>query len=163
MRMAVPQDKSVYDLSSKFGAPPTLARDLTMAAAAHNRAVGITFHVGSQCLDPVAYERAMRLAADVVRDTGIQLSYMDIGGGFPGYYKTTSAPPLRDYFEEIRATADEVCKPTGTRVLCEPGRALVYGAVSLLTQVILRKGSTVYLNDGIFGGFAEVYWGGAKR
>ena len=44
--------------------------------------------------------------------------------------------------------------------MCEPGRALVYHAGSLLTRVILRKDNAVYLNDGIFGGFAEVYWGG---
>lgn len=160
VRMAVPQDMSVYDLSTKFGAGPALARALIMAVAAEGRTVGVTFHVGSQCLDPAAYERAMRLAADAARDAGVSLAFMDIGGGFPGYYQTTVAPPLAVYFERIRATADEVCKPTGTRVLCEPGRALVYGSSSLLTQVILRKDSIVYLNDGIFGGFSEVYWGG---
>ena len=160
VRMAVPQDKSVYDLSTKFGAPPSLAGEVMAAAQAAGRIVGVTFHVGSQCLDPIAYERAMRIAADTATAAGVRLAYMDVGGGFPGYYQTTEAPPLEDYFACIGAVADEVCRPVGTRVLCEPGRALVYGSTSLLTQVILRKDRTVYLNDGIFGGFAEIYWGG---
>ncbi len=160
VRMAVPQDMSVYDLSTKFGAAPALARELIIAAAAQGRTVGVTFHVGSQCLDPSAYERAMRLAADAAREAEVSLAFMDVGGGFPGYYETTVAPPLEVYFQRIQAVADEICKPVGTRVLCEPGRALVYGASSLLTQVILRKDSIIYLNDGIFGGFAEIYWGG---
>jgi len=160
VRMAVPQDKSVYDLSTKFGAHPTLARELVQAAASHDRSVGITFHVGSQCLNPAAYDQAMRMADDVTREAGCTLAYMDVGGGFPGYYKTTNAPQWDVYFNRIRSTADEICKPGGTKVLCEPGRALVYNSSSLLTRVILRKSNAVYLNDGIFGGFAEVYWGG---
>ncbi|MCW9002426.1 MAG: type III PLP-dependent enzyme, partial [Rhodospirillales bacterium] len=160
VRMAVPQDKSVYDLSTKFGAKPDLARALLAAASAAGRTVGVTFHVGSQCLDPFAYERAIRIAADTAAAAGVTLAYMDIGGGFPGYYATTDAPPWGEYFTRIGKVADEVCRPHGTRLLCEPGRALVYGSASLLTRVILRKERIVYLNDGIFGGFAEIYWGG---
>ena len=160
VRMAVPQDKSVYDLSTKFGAQPPLARELIVAAAAGHRSVGVTFHVGSQCLDPSAYERAMEIAASVAKEAGVSLAFMDIGGGFPGYYETTVAPPITTYFERIKTAASKFCNPTDTKVFCEPGRALVYEAASLLTQVILRKDSIVYLNDGIFGGFAEIYWGG---
>ena len=160
VRIAVPQDLSVYDLSTKFGATVAVGKVLMRAAADAGRTVGVSFHVGSQCLHPEAYGRAMRIAATAAQEAGVTLAFMDVGGGFPGYYKTTDALPWDDYFATIRAAADEVCAPTDTRVLCEPGRALVYGAASLLTQVVLRKEATVYLNDGIFGGFAEIYWGG---
>lgn len=159
VRMAVPQDNSVYDLSSKFGAPPALAKDLIAFASDNGRKVGVTFHVGSQCLHPAAYENAMRIAMYVTQQTGVELSYMDIGGGFPGYYQNTSAPPWSDYFASIQAASDELLAETSTKLLCEPGRALVYASGSLLTQVILRNEEKVYINDGIFGGLAEVYWG----
>jgi ornithine decarboxylase len=40
--------------------------------------------------------------------------------------------------------------------LCEPGRALTAEGVSLVTQVLLRKGDRLYLNDGIYGSFDEL-------
>ncbi|MCW8916776.1 MAG: type III PLP-dependent enzyme [Magnetovibrio sp.] len=160
VRMAVPQDNSVYDLSTKFGAPPALAKDLIAYAADQGRKVGITFHVGSQCLHPVAYGNAMRIAMYVSQQTGVEFAFLDIGGGFPGYYQTTTAPPWSDYFSAIKAASDDLLAGTSTKLLCEPGRALVYAAGSLLTQVVLRNEDKVYINDGIFGGLAEVYWGG---
>ncbi len=41
--------------------------------------------------------------------------------------------------------------------LCEPGRALVADACSLLVQVLLRKDHRLYLNDGIYGSLAEMF------
>ncbi len=160
VRISVPQDNSVYDLSTKFGAPAVLARQLMSKAKNLNRDVGVTFHVGSQCLDPIAYKRAMLIAFQIASEAGVILSHMDVGGGFPGYYQSTSAPDWSVYFDTIRATAKDLFKATDTRLQCEPGRALVYGSSSLLTRVILRKENTLYINDGIFGGLAEIYWGG---
>ena len=39
---------------------------------------------------------------------------------------------------------------------CEPGRALVAEGLSLITQVILRKGDSLYMNDGVYGSFDEL-------
>ncbi len=159
VRMAVPQDDAVYDLSTKFGATFEETIALLSEAARCGRKVGLTFHVGSQCLHPKAYETALELSAQVQEKAGVRLSYIDVGGGFPGYYRTTEAPPLSAYFERIARAVKRLFPENPPRILCEPGRALVYKAASLVTRVILRKENTVYLNDGIFGGFAEIYWG----
>jgi ornithine decarboxylase len=39
--------------------------------------------------------------------------------------------------------------------MCEPGRALCAPGISLVTQVVLRRGERLYLNDGIYGSFDE--------
>jgi len=40
-------------------------------------------------------------------------------------------------------------------VMCEPGRALCAPGISLVTQVVMRRGDRLYLNDGIYGSFDE--------
>ncbi len=81
------------------------------------------------------------------------LEYLDVGGGFPAIYKM-NVPPLRDYFEVIeKAKADlGIAVP----LLAEPGRALVADGCSVLTQVHLRKGDDLYINDGIYGCLSEI-------
>ena len=39
--------------------------------------------------------------------------------------------------------------------MCEPGRALVAQGISLVTQVVMRRGDRLYMNDGIYGSFDE--------
>ncbi len=40
-------------------------------------------------------------------------------------------------------------------VMGEPGRALCAQGLSLVTQVQMRRGDRLYLNDGIYGSFDE--------
>ena len=56
------------------------------AARRYATRVGLTFHVGSQCVDTSAFERAVALVAEVVRRSG-PVDRLDIGGGFPPGYK----------------------------------------------------------------------------
>src|SRR5262245_21532131 len=58
VRLALPKGNAVYDLSVKFGAPVEQAVELLRAARPHAARLGVTFHVGSQCLEPDAYARA---------------------------------------------------------------------------------------------------------
>jgi ornithine decarboxylase len=44
--------------------------------------------------------------------------------------------------------------------MCEPGRALVAQGLSLVTQVIMRRGDRLYINDGIYGSFDEQRFAG---
>ncbi|TAN63375.1 MAG: type III PLP-dependent enzyme, partial [Magnetospirillum sp.] len=160
VRLGIPKGSgAVYDLSTKFGAAPevfvaTLRRAVTLGLAP-----AVTFHVGSQCLDPKAFRLGMSLAVELIERAGVTIRLMDVGGGFPAYYRSTVAPPLSAYFELIRAAHAELTQPRGIRLACEPGRALVAEGGSLLVRVNLRKPDSVYLNDGIFGGLTETYWG----
>lgn len=153
VRIATPKGKAVYDLSAKFGAPPDEAAALLKEAHARGCRTAIAFHVGSQCLDPDAFRIAMEMAMKIADEAGVPLEYLDIGGGFPALYKS-NVPRLQNYFDTISAAKEKL----GIEVplFAEPGRALVAEGCSVLTQVHLRKGDDLYINDGIYGCLSEI-------
>lgn len=160
VRLAIPKGSgAVYDLSTKFGAVPEVFEATLARAAEMGLKPAATFHVGSQCLDPQAFRLGMEMACAAIDRAGIAIDWMDIGGGFPAYYRRTQAPPLAAYFQVIAKAHRELTEPRGIRLACEPGRALMAEGGSLLARVNLRKPDAVYLNDGIFGGLTETYWG----
>ncbi len=160
VRLAIPKGSgAVYDLSTKFGAAPEVFEATLRRAKEMGLAPAVTFHVGSQCLDPQAFRLGMEMACAAMDRTGIAIDWMDIGGGFPAYYRLTRAPPLAAYFQVIEKAHRELTAPRGIRLACEPGRALMAEGGSLLVRVNLRKPESIYLNDGIFGGLTETYWG----
>lgn len=160
VRLAIPKGTgAVYDLSTKFGAAPDAFAATLRHAVSLGMSPGVTFHVGSQCLDPEAFRLGIRLACEGIDKAGVAIELMDIGGGFPAYYRSTAAPPLARYFAVIAEARREFIQPRGIRLVCEPGRGLVAEGGSLLARVVLRKPDAIYLNDGIFGGLTEVYWG----
>ena len=154
VRMATPGD-ATYDLSAKFGATPADTVALMQKAAFEGFSVGLCFHVGSQVTDPTAWTRAIRLCGDVMREAAVPVLALDVGGGFPAAYGGTVEVPLRSIFSVI---ADEVAKldlPPATRILCEPGRAIAAPAFTSLARVLLRKGSRLYVNEGVWGSLSE--------
>jgi ornithine decarboxylase len=79
------------------------------------------------------------------------LDRLDVGGGFPSVYTGTEPAPLSAF---VRAIADGVERlPIGEhcRLMCEPGRALVAEAESLIVRVDARRGNELYVNDGSYG------------
>ena len=86
---------------------------------------------------------------------GVDLAALDCGGGFPGPYVGNDVPPYHWYFDTIK----EALATFGAQhppVLCEPGRALIAEGVTLITQIILRKDGSLFLNDGVYGSFDEL-------
>ena len=79
-----------WPLSRKFGCAPELAaRVLERAHALGLAAHGLSFHVGSQQRNPRMWNRALKTSAAIFRDLaerGIQLSMINLGGGFPTRY-----------------------------------------------------------------------------
>ncbi len=153
VRLALPKGGAVYDLSGKFGAAPEEAARLLRAARPHAARLGVTFHVGSQCLDPVEYARAMALAGEVVAASGVAVDIVDVGGGFPVSYPEMTPPPLGAFFAAVEAGAAAL--PGGVRLWAEPGRALVAGGGSVVVQVQLRRGNALYVNDGVYGNLSD--------
>lgn len=154
VRLALPKGGAVYDLSGKFGAPPEQAIRLLRAARPHASRLGITFHVGSQCLDPAAYSRALILAGEVVAAAEVPVEIVDVGGGFPVAYPDMTPPPLAAFIAEIRRSA-AAALPSGSQLWAEPGRALVAGGGSVVAQVQLRRGDALYINDGVYGNLSD--------
>ncbi|HKS88413.1 MAG TPA: type III PLP-dependent enzyme [Stellaceae bacterium] len=153
LRLAVAQG-GAYDLSGKFGVAVAEAAELLRLARPHAARLGLCFHVGSQCLDPAAYGRAVALAAEAAARAEVVLDVLDVGGGFPVSYPGTVPPPLGDYTAAIAQVA-AAHFPAGVRLWAEPGRALVAGGGSLVVQVQLRKGDALYVNDGIYGSLSD--------
>ena len=159
VRLAVPGDGAVLTLTGKFGCDVLEAPALVTACRDVARKIGLTFHVGSQCLDPLAYRRAIELCGEVVEAAG-PVDLLDVGGGFPGRYQG-GEPPFELFVAVIkRAVVDFGL--TGARLQCEPGRALVADGASVFARVELRRRSSLYLNDGVYGNLAELKWIGPQ-
>jgi len=154
VRVALPKGSAVLDLSGKFGAAPTDAAVLLRAARSRATRLGLSFHVGSQCLDPLAWRAALTLVGEVIRDAGIGVEIIDIGGGFPVQYPDVDPPPLGAFLAEIEAGFERLGLPQA-ELWAEPGRALVAAGGSVVVQVQHRRGDALYVNDGVYGALAD--------
>jgi ornithine decarboxylase len=154
VRIATPLGGALLELSSKFGTTPEDAARLLRRVADAGAAPCITFHVGSQCLSPFSYAQAIEMARRTAEIAGVQIAALDVGGGFPGPYNNNDVPPYHWYFDTIKESLATFGRKIP--VLCEPGRALIAEGLSLITQVILRKDESLYINDGVYGSFDEL-------
>jgi ornithine decarboxylase len=154
-----------WPLSRKFGCAPEMAAEVLERAhrlglVAH----GLSFHVGSQQRDPRMWEGALKTSAAIFRELaerGIELSMLNLGGGFPTRY-LKAVPGVKVYGRTIfRALR----RHFGNRIpetIIEPGRGMVGNAGIIEAEVILiskkaREDSQrwVYLDIGKFNGLAE--------
>ena len=155
VRLALPKnDQALVDFSGKFGAKPDDAVILLQKCRTVGAQVGVSFHVGTQSLDPAAYDRAMAWAADIVERSGVYIDALDVGGGFPVQYPDSNPPPLSAFMQAIRTAADRYGF-AGVPLLAEPGRALVATCGSLVVRVEQRRGDMLYINDGVYGGLLD--------
>jgi ornithine decarboxylase len=154
IRLGLPKGSAVYDLSGKFGAEPAEAVALLRAARPHAGKLGVSFHVGSQCLDPAAYARAIALAASVIREAGVKVEVLDVGGGFPVAYPDVVPPPLSTFMDAIGEAFAQADLP-GVELWAEPGRALVAGGASIVVQVQARRDGMLFINDGVYGALSD--------
>jgi ornithine decarboxylase len=115
------------------------------------RRLGITFHVGSQAVVPAAFGEALRQVGQLIVTSGVLVDSIDIGGGFPSRYPHSDPPELSAYTDEIAKAWDELAVKHTCELLCEPGRALVAEAESVIVRVDARRGQALYVNDGAFG------------
>jgi ornithine decarboxylase len=152
VRLAVSAVGAAYSLSGKFGVDTHEASALLLAArrATQDR-LGVSFHVGSQCMRPTAFQAAMAQASRAIVRAGVMVDVVDVGGGFPSVYPGMVPPDMADYVDSIHRGFAEMMVHEDTELWCEPGRALVAEASSILTKVELKKGDALYLNDGSYG------------
>ena len=152
VRMGVSADGAAYTLSGKFGVALDEAPPLLLAARrATEELMGVSFHVGSQCMRPTAYQAAMAQCSRALVRAGVFADVVDVGGGFPSVYPGMIPPDMSEYASAIQRGFDDIMVHETTDLWCEPGRALVAEASSQLVKVELRKGDALYLNDGSYG------------
>jgi ornithine decarboxylase len=156
VRIAMPKGSAACPLAGKFGCAPEVGASLLGDAAKVAHKVGLSFHVGSQTLDPDSYAGAIRKAGEIIRASGVDLDVLDIGGGFPIPDLGMDVPPLTAYFDVIKAEIAALNLPPACQIWSEPGRALSGTGAVLVVRVELRKGDVLYINDGSFGNMFEV-------
>ncbi|MDX1512527.1 MAG: type III PLP-dependent enzyme [Gammaproteobacteria bacterium] len=156
VRIKTPETRAAYNLAAKFGAAPEAAAALLRRVHKEGYRAGVSFHVGSQCLSPSAFGEALAIVGQVVSASGVDLQFLDVGGGFPAAYPQQDSPSLADYFDFITRGVRALGLRNDCVLMCEPGRALVADGCSLLTQVQLRKENEIYINDGIYGSLSEL-------
>ena len=156
VRLALPKNAAAaVDFSAKFGALPHDAVVLLREARLVASRLGLMFHAGTQSRDAAAFARGVRVAADVIRLSGVTVDALDVGGGFPAPYPGTPVVPLANYMDVIKSAIDAEGL-SHLELFCEPGRALVAEAGTLVVRVELRRGNLLYLNDGVYGGLIEM-------
>ncbi len=154
VRLALPRNgKSAIDFSSKFGASPDEALKLLKSSRPVAQRLGLCFHVGTQTTDPAAYARGIDRAAAVIRKSGVTVDVLDVGGGFPVRYDD-SVPSVEACVHALKGALAKN-RLENMPLLAEPGRVLVAESGSLVVRVELRKGNTLYINDGTYGGLFD--------
>jgi len=123
----------------KFGVPRDRAVAMLRLAAAHPRLrpVGLAAHIGSQITDLDPFGQAVRFLVDLadgMKAEGIELDYIDAGGGL-GIDYDGPAPNAADW---IRAVGS-IVSARDYELVVEPGRSIAGRSGALLTRVVYTK------------------------
>ena len=151
VRIAVSNEHAEIDLSRKFGASPSEALGLVRLCKEHAKKLGISFHVGSQCMHKISYSNGISEIGNIIKKTKIIPDVINVGGGFPSIYPDLNPEPLINYVKEIKISLENLKLPVLPEIICEPGRAIVAESGSTIVKVILRKKQNLYINDGTYG------------
>ena len=151
VRVAVSNEHAEIDLSKKFGALNSEAAGLLRLAKYHSNKIGLSFHVGSQCMHPISYTKGIAEIGNIIKKTKIDPDYINIGGGFPTIYPDLIPQSLNSYLDEIKKGLKNLEINNLPEIICEPGRALVAESGSTIVRVNLRKKQKLYINDGTYG------------
>jgi len=161
IRIRCDAEKAQCQLGMKFGvlveeAPALLdvAKELGMDV------VGVSFHVGSGCMEPPVFDRAIRSSKwlfEIGQQKGFNMNFLDIGGGFPGNDGTS----IKEIAEVVNGSLDaHFPDGCGVEIIAEPGRFYVASAFTLNTLVHsireiegTQNKYMYYINDGVYGSF----------
>ena len=151
VRVSVSNEHAEIDLSKKFGAINSEASSLLRLAKQYAKKIGLSFHVGSQCMHPISYTKGIIEIGNIIKKTKIIPDAINIGGGFPTIYPDLVPQSLDNYFNEINIALSNLKLKKLPEIICEPGRAIVAESGSTIVRVNLRKKQKLYINDGTYG------------
>ena len=151
IRVSVSNEHAEIDLSKKFGALNSEAAGLLRLAKQYSSKIGLSFHVGSQCMHPISYAKGITEIGNIIKKTKIIPNYINVGGGFPTIYPDLIPQSLDNYLEEIKKSLKSLKLESMPEIICEPGRALVAESGSTIVRVDLKKKQKLYINDGTYG------------
>jgi ornithine decarboxylase len=151
VRIAVPAKNARVPLERKFGTTGQKAQKLLVKTRQVADDLGITFHVGSQTTTPDSYVTALEEVRRLIAKAGVMVNAVDVGGGFPSRYPDSQPAALTSFMDVIRTGFERLPVSEDCRLICEPGRALVAEAESLIVRVDARRGDELFINDGSYG------------
>jgi len=151
VRVSVSNEHAEIDLSKKFGALNSEATGLLRLVKQHSSKIGLSFHVGSQCMHPISYTKGINEIGNIIKKTKIIPDYINVGGGFPTIYPDLIPQSLNNYIDEIKKGLKNLKIENLPEIICEPGRALVAESGSTIVRVNLKKRQKLYINDGTYG------------
>lgn len=159
---------SKASFGSKFGVEMKDTRLLLKTASTLGlNVVGVSFHVGSGCGEPMAFHRAIasaRQVFDEAESEGHKMHLLDIGGGFPG-----NDDVFMEKCAQVVNNALEMYFPDDglVKVIAEPGRFMVASAFTLASKITSKReildssgqlsSIMYYTNDGLYSSFGFVY------
>ncbi len=164
IRIVVNDAGSVFRFSEKFGTHRSNALPLLLKAKELGlKHYGISFHVGSQANNKMAWANALEDIRGVLVDlekAGIKLDIINLGGGFP-CNKYMSYEEDFDLKEIAKLTLEVYKKfPYKTELLLEPGRAMVAESAVAIASVIAKvereEYTWLFLDLGVYNGLFEV-------
>lgn len=161
LRVDVPNLRSIVELSTKFGADQKICIDLINYTKKYNLYVeGLSFHVGSQCINVDNYVQAFKINHDIFRQAekiGKNLKLLDIGGGFPAPYEE-DVPSFESVAKIINENITHYFDDPEIEIIAEPGRFLVATAAVTVVEIngkALRDNKIFYyVNDGVYNTFS---------
>jgi ornithine decarboxylase len=164
-RLLIETTGALWPLARKFGCGPDTAFDLMMYSQQLGlKPYGLSFHVGSQQMDPTQWEKPIGLAKELfsrLAQNGILLQMLNLGGGFPAHYQS-SILEERIYGLEIMAALQRHFGDRQPSLMIEPGRSLVAEAGIIHAEVVLISEKSypknvrwVFLDIGKFNGLSE--------
>lgn len=165
-RILTMSEDAQWPLSRKFGCSLEMARDLMLRALDLGLdAYGLSFHVGSQQTNPrwwdVAIGRCAMVFSDL-REAGLDLRMLNLGGGFPARYRGDRLPPLDQFAAAIMTSVNQCFGNRRPDLIIEPGRSIAAEAGVIRTEVLVVAQKDynddtrwVYFDVGKFGGLAE--------
>ncbi len=169
IRLSVDNTGSVLPLAGKFGVSGAQAIEIAELAREKGLdVIGLSFHVGSQCLNPNNWVNAIRACGEVwqaAQARGFSFYFLDIGGGFPaGNYHDEAIPDLEVIADRVTFAVREYIPHTDDLMLVlEPGRGLVGESGRLVASVEGKAprdaDEWLYLDAGVFNGLMETYQG----
>lgn len=158
LRLAVDDSQSLCKFNIKFGcAFEDISAILQTIKDLNLNLIGFSFHVGSGCSSAYIYYDALSIckrAQELAKIYNINISMIDIGGGFVAHNNAVS---FEDIAEKIKEAQYDFFENDDIEFIAEPGRFMVQTSHTLIVSVIAKKNKydeiVYYINDGIYGSF----------
>jgi ornithine decarboxylase len=147
VRFVPPKAAAAVNLSAKFGAEPEVAKAMLEMLAARGVKAALSFHPGWQLSDTEAHAAGMIAAARIADAAGVDIQYINVGGGFPTH-PGSDVTPFIGAVAEARGCLGRL---SNIALKCEPGGALASYGCDIAVRVVLKKPGALYLGDGIYG------------